>query len=150
MELLFARIFLLLLSSFSVHLMTYLWKVLTRPVRPLRSPAEAPLWGRFPGHLQSSRHVAGRAHGGGGWPLRAGLRQPRRATSRESRARVRPALTPFQEHLPGEGVGEERDECHRGAQGPETRPQRQIPASRLGDRLHPSAQPVHGRQRAAQ
>lgn len=123
---------------------------LTRPVRPLRSPAEAPVWGRFPGHFQSSRHVAGRARGGGGRPLRAGLRQPRRAPSRESRARVGHALAPLWEHLPGEGVGEERDERHRGAAGPETGPQRQIPASRLCDRLHPSAQPLHGGQRAAQ
>lgn len=108
------------------------------------------MWGRFPGHFQSSRHVAERARGGGGRPLRAGLRQPRGAPSRESRARVGHALAPLRERLPGEGVGEERDQRHRGAAGPETGPQRQIPASRLGDRLHPSAQPLHGGQRAAQ
>lgn len=149
-DILIASFFLLLLSSFSVHLMTYLWKLLTRPIRPLRSSVEAPVWCWFPGHVQSSWHVAGRARGGGGRPLRAGLRQPRRATSRESRARVGHALSPLRERLPGEGVGEERDERHRGAASPQTRPQRQIPASRLGDKLHPSAQLVHRGQRAAQ
>lgn len=125
------------------------WKLKTM-ASPLRcpSPAEAPVWSWFPRHFQDSRHVAGWARGGGGRAFWTRLRQPRGASSRESRARVRHAVAPLSKHLPGAGVGEERDKRHRGAAGSPKGPQREIPDSRPRDRIYLSAQPLHGGQRA--
>lgn len=116
---------------------------------PHRCPpaAEAPVRCRLPRHVQNSRHVARWPHGGGGRPLRPHLRQSGGAAAREGGARVGRAHTPLREHPPGEGVGEERDQRHRGAPGSETRDERQIPDPGLGDRIHSPAQPLHGGQR---
>ena len=72
-----------------------------------RTPAEAPLWSRFPRHLQDLGFVAGRARGGGGRAFRPRLCQPRRAAARADCARVGHALPPPAKHFPCEGVDEE-------------------------------------------
>lgn len=108
---------------------------------------EAPVRSRLPGHVQDPRHVARRPRGGGGWPLRPHLRQSGGHSARESGARVRRANALLSEHPPGEGVGEERDQRHRGAPGSETGDEREIPDPRHSNRLHSPAQPLHGGQR---
>lgn len=91
--------------------------------------------------------MASRPRGGGGRPLRPHLRQPGRPSAREGGARVRHADALLREHPPGEGVGEERHQRHRGAPSPQTRDEREIPDPRLGHRVHSPAQALHGGQR---
>lgn len=67
---------------------------------------------RFPQHVRDPWPVAGRPRGGGGRAVWPRLRQPRGASARASRARVGHALAPPSKHLPGEGMGEERDKRH--------------------------------------
>ncbi|XP_047446261.1 uncharacterized protein nmnat3 isoform X3 [Mugil cephalus] len=111
------------------------------------SPAEAPVRSRLPGHLQDPGHVAGRARGGAGRAFRPRLRQPGDAPARAGRARVGHAVPPRGQHLPREGVGAERDERHRGPEGAQTRPEREVPGPGPRDRLHSPARPLHGGQR---
>lgn len=111
------------------------------------SQTEASVWSRFPAHLQDSWPVAGRACGRPGRPFWPGLRQPRESAARANRARVRHAVPPQAEHLPREGMGEERDECHGGPSGTETRSEHQVPDPGLCYRVYSRAQPLHGGQR---
>lgn len=115
--------------------------------RSCAATPEAPVRSRLPGHVQDPRHVARRPRGGGSWRLRPHLRQSGGHSARESGARVRRANALLSEHPPGEGVGEERDQRHRGAPGSETGDEREIPDPRHGNRIHSPAQPLHGGQR---
>ena len=117
----------------------------SHPPSPLRPEprAEAPVWSRFPRHFWDPRPVAGRPRGGGGRTLRPRLRQSRGASARASRARFGHALALPSEHLPGEGVGEKRDERHRSPPGSETGAEREIPDPGLCDRLYSPAQPLY-------
>ncbi len=116
------------------------------PLRPL-SPVEAPVWSWFPRHFQDPWPVAGRPRGGGGGAFWPRLRQPRGPWARAGRARVGHALAPPAKHFPGEGMGEEWDERHRGPPGSETGSEREIPDPRLCGRIYSPAQPLHGGQR---
>lgn len=87
--------------------------------------------------------MARRSRGGGRRTLWPRLCQPRGASARASRARFGHALALPSEHLPGEGVGAERDERDRSPPGPETGAEREIPDPGLCDRLYSPAQPLH-------